>query len=115
MKNKKIVLAGSEGLIGSVIKTLNNLNIHTLCLDEKLGHDLTNEKIVKEIFKNNSNYDVLISPFAINPQPDEDSKSIFDLSLESLEKYLKVNVVALLSVCREFARNCNQKCFNNKF
>jgi NAD(P)-dependent dehydrogenase (short-subunit alcohol dehydrogenase family) len=30
---------------------------------------------------------------------------MFDVSLESVNRYLQVNVVALFSVCREFARN----------
>jgi len=52
------------------------------------------------------NANVLLTPFALNPQPDESSWDLFDLPLESLESYLRVNLLALFSVCREFARNC---------
>ena len=48
--------------------------------------------------------DVLITPFAINPQPDESSFDLFNLPLSSLEQYLKVNLLSLFSVCREFAK-----------
>jgi len=49
---------------------------------------------------------VLLTPFALNPQPGESSWNLFDLPLESLEKFLRVNLLALFSVCREFAKYC---------
>ena len=45
---KKLLITGSEGLIGSKLKEYfsDKFNVH--CLDISLGHDLTDEKFVKE-------------------------------------------------------------------
>lgn len=106
-KNKQVIVAGSAGLLGSMIsKKFEDMGANVIELDIKNGHDLTDEGTVKEIMKQHKNADILLTPFALNPQPDESSWDIFDLPLSSLEQYLKVNLLALFSVCREFARNC---------
>jgi len=106
-KNKKIIVAGSEGLLGNEIANYFEENGNdVLRLDLKLGHDLTIENSVKKIMNENKSSNVLITPFALNPQPNEDSYDLFDLPLESLDRYLKVNLLSLFSVCREFARVC---------
>ena len=109
-KDKKIIVAGSEGLLGNEIaKYFEENGNDVLRLDLKLGHDLTIENSVKKIMNDNKSSNVLITPFALNPQPNEDSYDLFDLPLESLDRYLKVNLLSLFSVCREFARVCPEK------
>ena len=102
----KVIVAGSEGLLGKeIVKGLSNI-YDVIRLDLILGHDLTNESEVKILFKENKMCHGLVNLFCINPQPDEDSLSMFDLSLDSIREYLEVNIVGLFSVCREFSRTC---------
>ncbi|KFM21372.1 Nodulation protein G [Marine Group I thaumarchaeote SCGC AAA799-B03] len=106
MTKPKIIITGSEGLIGKELNNYLSTNNEIICLDIELGHDLTNETFVKNWFKeNNANY--LINCFAINDHVAKNQKrgTLFDISLESFSKILNVNLVALFSVCREFARN----------
>ena len=49
---KKVIIAGSEGLIGKeVSKYFKSLTYECINLDLKLGHDLTNEAFVDNFFK----------------------------------------------------------------
>lgn len=102
----KIIITGSEGLIGSEISTFLKDKYEILKLDILNGHDLTNEKFVKKWFKEN-HADALINCFALNDHVDKSRKkqTLFNISLESFSKYLEVNLTSLFSVCREFARN----------
>lgn len=104
---KTVVIAGSEGIVGSELCKYFQQNSKVLRLDIQLGHDLTNEKFVKHWFKTNrANH--LINCFAINDHVDKCKKkqyTLFDFPLKSFSKYLDVNLTALFSVCREFARN----------
>jgi NAD(P)-dependent dehydrogenase (short-subunit alcohol dehydrogenase family) len=75
-------------------------------LDLTLGHDLSDEKFVKEWFsKNQANS--LVNLFALNDhiEPGRQSNKLFDISLDLFNKFLQVNIIALFSVCREFARS----------
>ena len=104
---KKVIITGSEGLIGACVKKdLINNGYECICLDYKSGHDLTDEKFVKDFFSKNK-ADGLVNLFALNHHIDSDMKKtdLFNISLESFEKYMKVNLTALFSVCREYARN----------
>ena len=104
---KKIIITGCEGLIGSSIKKyLISKNYDCLGLDLQLGHDLSDEEFVKDYFKNNP-CDGLVNLFALNHHIDSEQtkNTLFDVSLSSFEKYLKVNLTSLFSVCREYARN----------
>ena len=107
LSEKKIIIAGSEGLLGNEIsKYFESIGSKVVRVDLKLGHDLTDEQTVQEIMMSNKAADVLITPFAINPDVDESSFDLFNLPLSSLEQYLKVNLLSLFSVCREFAKVC---------
>jgi len=109
LNEKKIIIAGSEGLLGNEIANyFESIGSLVVRIDLKLGHDLTDEQTVKDIMADNMAADVLITPFAINPQPDESSFNLFDLPLSSLEQYLKVNLLSLFSVCREFAKTAEK-------
>ncbi len=106
LTEKKVIITGSEGLIGSELSKYLSSNFEILKLDLELGHDLTDESFVKESFKNN-NADCLVNCFAMNDHVEKNQKrgTLFDITLESFSKILQVNLVSLFSVCREFARN----------
>jgi len=108
LNKRKIIIAGSEGLIG---KSLNNAfseidDIVTVCVDKELGHDLTDENQVIEIMKANSDVKYIINLFAVNPDIGQDDKNtnLTNISLDSLRKYCEINLIALFSVCRAFAK-----------
>jgi len=106
---KKIIITGSEGILGSSLCNFFEKNYKILKLDIKLGHDLTDEKFVKKWFKNN-NSDYLINCFALNDHVNSKRRknTLFEFSLSSFSDYLNVNLTSLFSVCREFARNNKQ-------
>lgn len=105
----KIIITGSEGLIGKEISKYLSKKNKILKLDISLGTDLTDEKFVKKWFKNNK-ADALVNCFALNDHVKKNQKksTLFDITLESVSEFLNVNIVALFSVCREYARN-NEK------
>ena len=102
----KIIITGSEGLIGKELVNHLQKNHQILKLDLSLGHDLTDEKFVKSWFKKNK-ANSLINCFAMNDHVDNKRKkqTLFNIPLDSFSNYLNVNLTALFSVCREFARN----------
>jgi len=102
-----IIITGASGLIGKEItKQFINKGAEVVCCDIVNGCDLTNEKFVKKFFKKYNKESVLINLFALNDHVDGEKKSsnLFDVSLKSFNDYLQVNLTALFSVCREFAR-----------
>lgn len=102
-----MIVAGSEGLIGSAItKYLLEKGYLVEEIDIKLGHDLTDEGFVKAWFSKNK-ASALVNLFALNHHIDASSTSnkLMDIDLKTFEKYLQINVTSLFSVCREFARN----------
>lgn len=107
----RIIVAGSEGLIGKeVCSSLTTSGYKVKKADLLLGDDFTDEIYVKDFFKKNK-ADALINLFALNHHIDNTAlnNNLFDISLESFEKFLKINVSSLFLVCREFAKN-NKKC-----
>ena len=102
----KIVITGSEGLLGKEISKFLEKDNEILKLDLSLGHDLTDEAFVKKWFKQNK-ANALVNCFALNDHVEKNQKrgTLFDTTLESFSKFMDVNLVALFSVCREFARN----------
>ena len=103
----KIIIAGSEGLIGKSLSShLEKEGHEVLKLDLSLGHDFTNESFVKKFFKDN-NADSLINLFAQMHHVDgtQEKSTLFNISLDSFSKYMDINLTALFSVCREYARN----------
>ena len=104
---KKVIITGSRGLIGkSTSKYLKSQGYEILELDLFLGHDLSDEAFVKDWFSNHP-ADALINLFALNDHlyPGRISNRLMDISLNSFDKYMQINVTALFSVCREFARS----------
>lgn len=107
MLNNKVIIAGARGLIGDAVTGyLEKLGYDIIELDLVLGHDLTDEVFVRKWFSEHP-ASSLINLFAINDHiaPGRKSNRLMDISLDSFSKYLQVNIVALFSVCREFARS----------
>ena len=102
----KIIVTGSEGLLGKEISQHLEKNNQVIKLDLKLGHELTNEEFVRKFFKENK-ANCLVNCFAYNDHVKKGEKrsTIFDISLDSFNVFLETNLTALFSVCREFARN----------
>ena len=105
-KNSKIIVTGSEGLLGTEISNYLEQKNQILKLDLNLGHDLTDESFVKKWFMENK-ADYLVNCFALNDHVEEGKKrgTFYDVTLESFNNFLSVNLTTLFSVCREFARN----------
>jgi len=104
----KIIITGSEGLVGKQLSKYFEKTNKIIKLDLILGHDLNDEKFVKNWFKKNK-ANCLINCFALNDHVDNKRKknTLFTISLDSFSDYLQVNLTNLFSVCREFARNNN--------
>jgi len=105
-KNLRIIVTGSEGLLGKEICKHLEKNNKLIRLDLNLGHDLTDELFVKSWFRNNKG-DCLVNCFALNDHVEKNQKrpTLFEISLDSFSNFLHVNLTSLFSVCREFARN----------
>lgn len=107
-KNKKrIVITGSEGLIGKKLCEHFKKDYEILKLDLSLGHNLTDSEFVENWFKNNKNLYGIIVSHAYNPVPGKSTKKVepIDASLKELRDYLEVNVVSVFDVCRNFIKN----------
>ena len=102
----KIIVTGSEGLLGKEIVKHLEKNHDVLKLDLLLGDDLSDENFVKKWFKKN-HATCLVNCFALNDHVEKGKKrpTLFDITLKSFSDFLDVNLVSLFSVCREFARN----------
>lgn len=102
---RKIVITGSEGLIGREVSSYFERNgDEVFRLDLKLGHDLTDENFVKEWFMENP-VKYVINLFALQHHitDEKTSTSLYSIDLKSFDDYLRVNLTTLFSVCRQFA------------
>ena len=101
---KDLIITGSEGIIG---KTLSEYFIKkgysVSCLDLQLGHDLTDERFVKDWFKDNPAKS-LINAFALNDHINrsERNSGFREIALDDFNKMLRVNLTSLFSVCRQY-------------
>lgn len=105
----KLVITGSEGLIGKhLVKHFHN-KYEILKLDLALGHDLTNEDFVQDWFERNKNLYGMVVCHAYNPLPKFDSIKVepLDVPLEEIRKFLEVNTVSVFSLCKHFIKNNN--------
>ncbi len=110
MNKERMIITGSEGIVGTAVSPYLEKSYDIQKLSLRFGHDLTNERFVKDYFaKNKAAY--LVNCFGFDDPIDatKQSETLFDVTLDSVNKYLLVNVVALFSVCREFARNDGAK------
>ncbi len=104
---KKIVITGSEGLIGSKLMDHFDKTYDVVGLDIRLGHDLCDENFVKDFFETVGDLYAVILCHAYNPVPTEGSTKVepIDVSLDELSEYMQVNVTSAFDVCRNFIRN----------
>ena len=110
MKKERMIITGSEGLIGASVSSYMKDLYKTKKISLRFGHDLTDEIFVKEWFSQNK-AEYLVNCFALNDHVynNKENKTLFDVSLDSVSKYLLVNVVSMFSVCREFAKSQDAK------
>jgi len=100
----KLIIAGSEGLLGKVIADYyEKTGTKVIRVDKKLGHDLTSEKQVKALVVANPDANGLVVLFALNPTPNDTAFSISNLPLASVRAYLRVNLEAVYALVREYA------------
>ena len=86
--NKRIIITGSEGLLGTEIsRYLEETGNTVIRCDLRLGHDLTDEQFVKDFFEKNK-ADCLVNTYAINPHVGtaDESTNMFNIDLESLNQ-----------------------------
>ncbi|MEK9780709.1 MAG: SDR family oxidoreductase [Gammaproteobacteria bacterium] len=107
----KIIITGSEGLIGkSLSKYFNRKSgVEVIGVDQSHGIELTDEKQVTDLMEANSDAEYLINLFAINDHIEKGKKNLTlnEVSLDSIREYCEVNLVALFSVCRSFVKYSN--------
>ena len=110
MKKERVIITGSEGIVGSEVSKCLKKSYDIQRLSLRFGDDFTNEEFVKNYFSQNK-AEYLVNCFGYNDHIDVTKKpeTLFDVSLESVNRYLSVNVTSLLSVCREFAKNDEAK------
>jgi dTDP-4-dehydrorhamnose reductase len=104
---KRVIITGSEGVVGSELtKFFTKKKIKVFKLDKELGHDLTDEKFVKKWFKENK-ADHLVNCFALNDHIDKkiNKKSLFNIPLDVVSEYFRINLTSLFSVCREYSKD----------
>jgi len=109
---RKIVVTGSEGVIGlALVEAMHGKkDVEVVPLDLALGHDLTDETQVRELFTVHHDAQYLVNLFAINDHVEggRAKPDLFDVSLDALRRYCEINLIALFSVCRQFAQHCRR-------
>ncbi|MGE0614879.1 MAG: SDR family NAD(P)-dependent oxidoreductase [Bacteriovoracia bacterium] len=107
MKRKRVIIAGSRGIVGRALTPKLATEFEVLALDLALGHDLRDPKFVREWFAANP-ADGLVNLFAmvdhVAAGGQRPATRLMDITLDSLREYFETNVITLFSVCREFAR-----------
>ena len=101
----KIVITGSEGLIGrQLVRDLSSK--YEICkLDLKLGHDLNSEKFISNFFSKKKIYGLIIC-HGLNPQKNSKSENNpLTLDVNSIRNYLETNLISPFNLCRHFIKN----------
>lgn len=106
-KLPKLVITGSEGMIGRKLVGHFKDRFQILKLDLALGHDLSDDSFVARWFKENQGLYGMIVCHAHNPVPVKKSKKIepVDVPIGEVWDYLKVNAASAFGVCRYFIKN----------
>jgi len=101
----KVIITGSEGLVGKSLKKHLQKNYKIISLDLIKGHNLNDENFVKDFFSRNPAF-ALINTFAIDDKENNKVEhTTLDCELSYFNKFLQTNITALLSVCREYIKN----------
>ncbi len=106
-KLPKLVITGSEGLIGRKLVRHFKNRFEILKLDLALGHDLTDTDFVARWFQRNRRLNGIIVCHAYNPAPLKRSKKVepVDIPIGEIDDYLKTNASSAFDVCRNFIKN----------
>jgi NAD(P)-dependent dehydrogenase (short-subunit alcohol dehydrogenase family) len=102
----KVIITGSEGLIGKqLVKDLSR-KYEIIKLDLKFGHDLINEKFISNFFKKEKRIHGLIICHGLNPQKDTKfDNDPLTLNTDSINYYLDTNLISPFNLCRHFIKN----------
>ena len=103
----KIIITGSEGLIGKKISNyfLKKNNFKIVKLDKKLGHNLTSEIDVDKIFKKNKDANYLINLHGINDHVKK-NKSVSVNAKDDFLNYHLNNIFSVYLTNLKFIKNC---------
>ena len=108
-KLRRLVITGSEGLIGRRLGRHFGGRFQVLKLDLSLGHDLTDESFVGEWFEKNKNLYGMIVCHAYNApvQPVKVDNKIepHQMPLDELRRYFEANSISPFNLCRHFIKN----------
>ena len=102
-----VAILGCDCLIGSYLTRELSRCFTVDGYDKIHGHDLTDENIVRDIFRR-KRYDAIVNCFAWNDHVSSDDTSrrtILDQSIDTFADCMNVNVTSLFMVCREYARS----------
>ena len=113
----KVVITGSEGLIGKqLVKDLSS-KYEIYKLDLKLGHDLNSEKFISNFFSKKKIYGLIIC-HGLNPQKNSKSENNpLTLNVNSIKDYFETNLISPFNFCIiliNYFRKYEQKLVNNK-
>ncbi len=103
----RLVITGSEGLIGRELTRHFGGRFAVLALDLALGHDLSDDQFVSQWFAENRDLYGIIVAHAFNPVPTRDARKVepTDVPLAELRRYFEVNTISAFNVCRHFITN----------
>ena len=93
----KIIITGSEGLIGKELVNHLQKNHQILKLDLSLGHDLTDEKFVKSWLKKNK-ANSLINCFAMNDHVDNKRKKQTQIPIHAVNPKVPVSTASCMKL-----------------
>jgi NAD(P)-dependent dehydrogenase (short-subunit alcohol dehydrogenase family) len=101
----KIVITGSEGLVGKqLVKDLSS-KYKIIKLDLKLGHDLNDEKFISNFFLKKEFHGIIIC-HGLNPQNNSKSNNNpITLNTNSIREYMETNLLSPFNMCRYFIKN----------
>ena len=102
----KIVITGSEGLIGKQLVKDLSLKYKILKLDLKLGHDLNDEDFISDFFIKNKKLHGIIICHGLNPQKNlRFENDPITLNTESVREYFETNLISPFNLSRHFIKN----------
>lgn len=102
----RVIITGSEGLIGKrLVKDLAK-KYKIIKLDLKLGHDLNDERFISNFFKKTKPIYGLIICHGLNPQKNEKfNNDPLTLNTSSVSEYFENNLISPFNLCRYFIKN----------
>ena len=102
----KIIITGSEGLIGKKVSNFFlKKKFKIIKLDKKLGHNLNIESEVEKIFKNNKDANYLINLHGFNDHVKKNKSKSISVKNDFLNYHLN-NVFSVYLTNLTFVKNC---------